>query len=61
MKKTKFREIKTEIRTIGIDDGSFDHVSDERTCLVGVVTRGGNWIDGVLVEDIEIAQKEILF
>ncbi len=58
MKKASFREIKTEIRTIGIDDGSFDPHTEGGTCLVGVVARGGKWIDGVLVDDVEIDGKD---
>ncbi len=54
MNKVEFREIKPEIRIIGIDDGSFDSRTDDNTCLVGVVTRGGEGLDGVLVDEIEI-------
>lgn len=54
MKETEFREIKSEIRLIGIDDGSFDAETDDETCLVGVVFRGGKWIDGVMVDNVEL-------
>ncbi len=54
MNKIEFGEIKSEIRIIGFDDGSFDHESDERVCFVGVVTRGGGHVDGFLVDDVEI-------
>lgn len=54
MEKTEFREIKPEIRIIGIDDGTFDQNSEGSTCLVGVVSRGGRWIDGVLVDEVKI-------
>ncbi|MFW5912157.1 MAG: DUF99 family protein [Candidatus Hadarchaeota archaeon] len=50
----KFASVKTGTRIIGFDDGSFDSNSDKTTCLVGVVTRGGDGLDGVLVRDIEI-------
>ncbi|KXA98117.1 hypothetical protein AKJ37_01245 [candidate division MSBL1 archaeon SCGC-AAA259I09] len=58
MKKKKFREIKPEIRTIGIDDGAFEPDSEGETCLVGVVLRGGKWIDGVLVDEVEIDGRD---
>lgn len=54
MEKTTFRDIKPEIRTIGLDDGSFEPHAEGETCLVGVVTRGGEWVDGILVNEVEI-------
>lgn len=54
MKKAKFRSIKPEIRILGIDDGSFEPHNQEKTCLVGVIMRGGQWMDGVIVDDVEI-------
>ncbi len=54
MDESDFGEIKSEIRTIGFDDGSFESDSEEKTCLVGVVMRGGEWVDGILVDDVEI-------
>ena len=40
--------VKNEIRVIGIDDGPFNKFRDKKTLVVGVVMRGGFWIDGVL-------------
>ncbi|MBI2558589.1 DUF99 family protein [Candidatus Woesearchaeota archaeon] len=40
--------VKKEIRVIGIDDAPFNKFKDKKTLLVGVVMRGGSWIDGVL-------------
>ncbi len=54
MNKAEFREIKPEIRILGFDDGSFESEFDEKCCLVGVVMRGGEWVDGVLVDEISI-------
>lgn len=54
MKKAKFGNLKSEIRVLGIDDGSFEPDAGENTCLVGVVTRGGQWIDGVLADEVEV-------
>ncbi|MBI2654714.1 DUF99 family protein, partial [Candidatus Woesearchaeota archaeon] len=39
---------KKEIRVIGIDDSPFNKFKDKKTLLVGVVMRGGSWIDGIL-------------
>lgn len=58
-----FKRIKKEIRILAFDDGPF-HKGDERTILVGVVFRGGQFMDGVLKRDISVdgndAQKEIV-
>lgn len=51
----KFREIKKEIRIIGIDDAPFIPHSKKGTArLFGVVFRGRLWIEGVLQTTIEI-------
>jgi hypothetical protein len=42
--------IKPEIRVLGVDDGS---LVDDEVLVVGVVFRGGFWIDGVLSTQIE--------
>lgn len=54
MTKVEFKTVKPEVRIIGIDDGAFDAQKQNRTCLVGVVSRGGKSIDGVLVDEVEI-------
>lgn len=41
--------IKSEIRVLGIDDSSLDH---DPVMIVGVVLRGGQWLDGVLRSEI---------
>ncbi|MFQ5892128.1 MAG: DUF99 family protein [Candidatus Methanofastidiosia archaeon] len=38
-------QIKPQIRILGIDDGS---TGNEKTLVVGVIFRGGFWIDGLL-------------
>jgi len=40
--------IKPEIRVLGIDDGKFTPHSKEQVLVVGVVFRGGCWLDGVM-------------
>jgi endonuclease V-like protein UPF0215 family len=50
----RFRIVKPEIRVLGIDDGSFvPHVKGLVT-IVGVVFRGGYWLDGVLTTKVEV-------
>ena len=50
----RFRIIKPEIRVLGIDDGSFvPHVKGFAP-IVGVVFRGGYWLDGVLTTKVEV-------
>lgn len=50
----RFRVIKPEIRVLGIDDGAFKpHVKDE-VLVVGVVFRGGFWLDGVMHTTIAV-------
>ena len=50
---TKFWQIKPEIRILGIDDGPFEPRAGGEVPLVGVVFRGGRWLDGVLSTTIE--------
>ncbi|MHA1650665.1 MAG: endonuclease dU [Candidatus Helarchaeota archaeon] len=54
MKLTKFREIKKEIRIIGIDDCPFTPRAEGTTRLIGVIFRGSLWIEGVLQTSITI-------
>jgi len=50
----KFRVIKPEIRVLGVDDGVFTpHVKD-LVPVVGVVFRGGYWLDGVMHTKVEV-------
>lgn len=53
MQKVKFWRIKPEIRILGIDDGPFEPRARGEVPLVGVVFRGGRWLDGVLRTTIE--------
>lgn len=54
MSVAEFRSVKSEIRVIGFDDGSFEPHSGGNVPLVGVVLRGGEWVEGILVDEIEI-------
>ena len=48
MKPASLRTIKSEIRVVGTDDGNSVSVGKDKISLVGVVFRGGRWLDGVL-------------
>jgi uncharacterized protein len=46
--------LKKEIRVIGIDDSPFNKFKDKKTRIVGVVMRGGSWIDGILSAEVDV-------
>jgi len=50
----KFRSIKPEIRVLGIDDGDFIPRTKDLVDVVGVVFRGGYWLEGVMHTEIEV-------
>jgi endonuclease V-like protein UPF0215 family len=50
----KFRVIKPEIRVLGVDDGVFTPHSKGLVPVVGVVFRGGYWLDGVMHTNVKI-------
>jgi endonuclease V-like protein UPF0215 family len=50
----KFRIIKPEIRVLGVDDGMFVPHSKGFAPIVGVVFRGGYWLDGVMNTKVEV-------
>jgi len=45
--------LKPETRIMGIDDGSFEK-GDETTIIVGVIFRGGYWIDGMVSTSVKV-------
>ena len=49
-----FRVIKPEIRVLGVDDGIFELRSGGFATVVGVVFRGGYWLDGVMHTRIKV-------
>jgi endonuclease V-like protein UPF0215 family len=49
----KFRTIKPEIRVLGVDDGPFTPHRGY-ALVVGVVFRGGYWLDGVLSTKVRV-------
>lgn len=54
MSLKKFRIIKPEIRVLGVDDGFFVPHSKGFAPIIGVVFRGGYWLDGVMSTKVEV-------
>ncbi|MFP3984891.1 MAG: DUF99 family protein [Candidatus Bathyarchaeia archaeon] len=54
MKNRKFRSVKPEIRIVGIDDGFFVPHTKGKCDVIGIVFRGGYWLDGVMRTRVEI-------
>ena len=50
----EIRTVKREIRILGVDDTRFQRGRDEWTRLVGVVFRGGEWMEGCLQAPIRV-------
>lgn len=50
----KFRCIKPEIRVLGVDDGIFVPHTKGTVDVVGIVYRGGYWLDGVMRTEVTI-------
>ena len=53
-KVVKIRHVKPEIRMLGIDDGAFQPHTKGVVDVIGVVFRGGYWLDGVMRTEVEI-------
>ncbi|MGQ9460023.1 MAG: endonuclease dU [Candidatus Bathyarchaeaceae archaeon] len=50
----KFRHIKHEIRVLGVDDGIFVPHTKGKVDVIGVVYRGGQWLDGVMRTEVAV-------
>jgi endonuclease V-like protein UPF0215 family len=50
----KFRHIKPEIRVLGVDDGIFVPHTKGKVDVIGVVYRGGQWLDGVMRTEVTV-------
>ena len=50
----KIRRVKPEIRILGVDDGVFVPHSKGVATVVGIVYRGGHWLDGVMQTEVKI-------
>lgn len=53
------RHVKDEIRILGVDDARFVRGRDQWTRLVGVVHRGGRWIEGCLQTPIRVDGDDV--
>ncbi|RLI47413.1 hypothetical protein DRO69_00590 [Candidatus Bathyarchaeota archaeon] len=53
-KTVRFRSVKPEIRVLGVDDGVFVPHTKGMVDVVGVVYRGGYWLDGVMRTEVEV-------
>jgi len=53
-KIVKIRAVKPEIRVLGIDDGVFIPHTKGVVDVIGIVFRGGYWLDGVMRTQVEI-------
>jgi endonuclease V-like protein UPF0215 family len=54
LNRQSFRVIKPEIRVLGVDDGAFKPHVTGQVPVIGVVFRGGYWLDGVMHTSIEV-------
>lgn len=50
----RFRVVKPEIRVLGVDDGVFTPHTKGKALVVGIVFRGGYWLDGVLRTKVDV-------
>ena len=50
----RFRCIKPEIRVLGVDDGIFVPHTKGTVDVVGVVYRGGYWLDGIMRTEVTV-------
>jgi len=53
-KTVRIRAVKPEIRVLGVDDGVFTPHTKGVVDVIGVVFRGGYWLDGVMRTQVEI-------
>jgi endonuclease V-like protein UPF0215 family len=51
---SKRLRIKKEIRVLGVDDGAHTPRVKSRVPIVGVVFRGGDWLDGVMSTHVDV-------
>ena len=57
-----FRIIKPEIRILGVDDGKFTPRTKGEVLIVGVVLRGGVWVEGAMhtyisIDGLDVTEK----
>ena len=54
MRRNSLRVVKPEIRVLGVDDGIFTPHVEAWVPVVGVVFRGGYWLDGIMHTKITV-------
>jgi len=54
LSRNRLRVVKPEIRVLGVDDGVFTPHVEAWVPVVGVVFRGGYWLDGVMHTKITV-------
>ncbi len=54
MKNRTINVVKPEIRVVGVDDGFFVPHMSGKCEVIGVVFRGGYWLDGVMRTQVEV-------
>jgi endonuclease V-like protein UPF0215 family len=54
LSRKSFGVVKPEIRVLGVDDGVFIPRVEGLVPVVGVVFRGGHWLDGVMHTEIAV-------
>ena len=57
----KLTNIKSGIKVIGWDDGPFRINEDRKTVLIGAITRGGDYLEGIEKTDILVDGKDATF
>ncbi len=57
-KLIRFREIKKEIRILGIDDCPFNPYQLDKVVLLGVIFRGGLWLDGAMRTEVQVDGRD---
>lgn len=54
MLNQRFHSIKQEIRVVGVDDGVFAPHTKGLADVIGIVFRGGYWLDGMMKTEVTI-------
>jgi len=54
MAKKSERQMKEEIRILGFDDGAFEPRSGKKVPVIGVVFRGGKFLDGAMLTEVTV-------
>ncbi len=55
----QIRQVKKEIRILGVDDARFIRERDNWTRLIGVVYRGGEWMEGCIQAPIRVDGDDV--